>query len=125
MKIRIKGNSIRYRLTKTEVETFCKAGLYKETTDFGNSTFTYALKAKKGIEGLEASFNENTITLYLADKKQLGWDTSNEVGFSDIMDLPNGKQLSLLVEKDFVCLDNTTEDQSDNYPNPKSDTNVC
>jgi hypothetical protein len=24
----------------------------------------------------------------------------------------------LLVEKDFVCLDNTIEDQSDNYPNP-------
>jgi len=29
-----------------------------------------------------------------------------------------GVQLHLLLEKDFVCLDNTAEDQSDNYPNP-------
>jgi hypothetical protein len=26
--------------------------------------------------------------------------------------------LQLLVEKDFTCLDNVDEDQSDNYPNP-------
>jgi hypothetical protein len=26
--------------------------------------------------------------------------------------------LFLLVEKDFKCLDNVAEDQSDNYPNP-------
>jgi hypothetical protein len=28
------------------------------------------------------------------------------------------EKLHLLVEKDFTCLDNVTEDQSDNYPNP-------
>ncbi|AEM71850.1 hypothetical protein Murru_2826 [Allomuricauda ruestringensis DSM 13258] len=125
MKIRIKGNSIRYRLTKTEVETFCKTGSYKETTNFGNSVFTYQLKAKKGIDVLEASFEENTITLYLTDKERSGWATSDRIGFSGTMDLPDGKQLSLLVEKDFVCLDETIEDQSDNYPNPKSDTTKC
>ncbi|WP_067032878.1 DUF7009 family protein [Allomuricauda sp. CP2A] len=125
MKIRIKGNSIRYRLTKTEVETFCETGLYKETTHFGNSVFAYALKAKKGIDTLEASFEENTITLYLTDEERSGWATSNRVGFSGTIDLPNGEQLSLLLEKDFACLDNTTEDQSDNYPNPKSGTNAC
>ncbi len=125
MKIRIKGNSIRYRLTKTEVETFSKTGSYKETTDFGNTVFTYILKAKKDIDVLEAAFNENTITLYLTDKERSGWASSDRVGFSGTMDLPNGKQLSLLLEKDFVCLDETIEDQSDNYPNPKSGTNAC
>lgn len=125
MKIRIKGNSIRYRLTKTEVETFCKAGIYKETTDFGTSMFTYVLKAKKGIDTLEASFEKNTITMYLTDKEQSEWAVSDRIGFSGTMDLPNGEQLSLLLEKDFACLDNTTEDQSDNYPNPKSGNNAC
>lgn len=118
MKIRIKGNSVRYRLTKSEVETFCETGLYQETTDFGNAVFTYALKAKKGIDTLEATFNENTITLYLSDKERSTWGSSDRVGYSNIMDLPNGEQLSLLLEKDFVCLDETIEDQSDNYPNP-------
>lgn len=58
MKIRIKGNSIRYRLTKTEVETFCETGSIKETTTFGNALFTYKLMAKKGVDVLEASFKE-------------------------------------------------------------------
>ncbi|WP_268225733.1 DUF7009 family protein [Sinomicrobium oceani] len=125
MKIRIKGNSIRYRLTKTEVETFSKTGTYKETADFGHSVFSYVLKAKKGIDGLEASFKENTITLYLTDKARSEWAASDRIGFSSTIDLPNGKQLLLLLEKDFACLDNTTEDQTDNYPNPKSDSNAC
>lgn len=33
------------------------------------------------------------------------------------VDGQSGK-VNLLIEKDFVCIDNTTEDQSDNYPNP-------
>ncbi|MFD2099107.1 DUF7009 family protein [Flagellimonas iocasae] len=118
MKIRIKGDSIRYRLTKTEVEIFCKDGSYQETTDFGSVLFTYVLKAKKAIASLEASFENNIITLYLPDEAQATWATSDRVGYQGLMDFTDGKQLSLLVEKDFVCLDETIEDQSDNYPNP-------
>jgi len=125
MKIRIKGNSIRYRLTKTEVETFCKTGVFKESTEFGESTFTYVLQAKKNIDLLWATYTQNTITLYLDDRELSSWATSDRVGYSSTMALPTGEQLSLLLEKDFACLDNTTEDQSDNYPNPKSDTSPC
>lgn len=125
MKIRIKGNSIRYRLTKTEVETFCETGSIKETTTFGNALFTYKLMAKKGVDVLEASFKEKTITMYLSEEERLTWATSDNVGFGTTMDLPHGERLSLLLEKDFVCLDETVEDQSDNYPNPKSGTNTC
>ena len=125
MKIRIKGNSIRFRLTKTEVDTFCKTGSYQETTDFGNKMLTYALQGKKDIDVLEASFTGNAITLYLNDKERSTWAKSDRVGFDGTMDLPNGDQLFLLLEKDFACLDNTTEDQSDNYPNPLSGSNAC
>lgn len=125
MKIRIKGNSIRYRLTQTEVKTFCETGLFKETTDFGNSEFTYVLEAKKDIDCLEASYAEDTITLYLNANRKDEWAASDKVGFSDVMHLPNGQRLSLLLEKDFACLDNTVEDQSDNYANPKSNANAC
>jgi len=38
---------------------------------------------------------------------------TDKVGFENA----DGK-LHLLVEKDFVCLDEVAEDQSDNYPNP-------
>ena len=38
---------------------------------------------------------------------------TDTVGFDGI-----SGQVKLLIEKDFVCIDNTDEDQSDNYPNP-------
>lgn len=48
----------------------------------------------------------------------MNWDKNEIVGFKDDFALKNGEKLSLLVEKDFVCLDERDEDESDNYPNP-------
>ena len=66
MKIRIKGNSIRYRLTKTEVETFCKEGLYEEQTEFKDHIFKYVLRSKNNISHLDADFKNDTITALLS-----------------------------------------------------------
>ena len=121
MKIRIKGNSVRYRLTKTEVDSFCKTGRVAEYTHFPKGKFTYVLQAEEGLEKLEATFGAGTITLFLPQSKRRDWAASETVGFSDTVLLESGQELFLLVEKDFVCLDETIEDQSDNYPNPMSD----
>ena len=118
MKIRINGNSVRYRLTKTEVETFCKTGVYQETTHFLDQTFVYELKADKNIDALQANFVGGAITLYLPAEELNVWATSDKVGYKNIIQAGNGEELSLLLEKDFVCLDEVEEDQSDNYPNP-------
>nr|WP_281543370.1 hypothetical protein [Maribacter aestuarii] len=120
MKIRIKGNSIRYRLTKSEVEGFSKTGINKEITEFDGNTLSYVLKAEEGINNLEANFSNNTITLFFPKSFVENWRASNKVGFSHTLVLNSGNQLDLLVEKDFVCMDETVEDQSDNYPNPKA-----
>lgn len=119
MKIRIKGNSVRYRLTKTEVETFCKKGSFSEQTTFNSNTFTYRLIAKENIPNLEAEFLNDTITLFLPKKETSVWATSNRVSYKNTMILHNAEELHLLLEKDFICMDETVEDQSDNYPNPK------
>ncbi|QCX01712.1 hypothetical protein FGM00_16920 [Aggregatimonas sangjinii] len=118
MKIRIKGNSIRLRLTKSEVAAFCRTGRFEESTDFGNATFHYVLQAKEGIDKMDARLESDTITLFLEKGRSANWHASNEIGFSHTIQRTNGTALSLLVEKDFVCMDETVEDQSDNYPNP-------
>lgn len=118
MKIRIRGNSLRYRLTKTEVETFCATGLYTETTDFNTQKFTYELRAKKNLVELQADFIDRTITVWVPEKETSNWAESSKVGFKNEFKLNTGKTISLLVEKDFVCLDERDEDESDNYPNP-------
>jgi hypothetical protein len=117
MKIRIKGNSIRIRLTRSEVDHFGKDGLIEEHTQFGPSQLAYVLK-QKPQETMSASFENNTVTVIMPSKWAEEWINTERVGYEYTMPLPNGEELYLLVEKDFVCLDNTTEDQSDNYPNP-------
>jgi hypothetical protein len=118
MKIRIKGNSLRYRLTKSEVDHFVSAGCVEEKINFGNSILYYSLK--KSVQNqLSASFNNNEITLYFPSSFINEWINSEQIGFEYNMEVEGSdKPLYLLVEKDFTCLDKTNEDQSDNYPNP-------
>ena len=112
MKIRMKGNSIRYRLSKTDVETFVNTGYLEEVVDFGLQKLIYAIKIQDNLV-LSANFEQNKIIIYLPQLMAQQWETTDVVGF----DGTSGK-LSLLIEKDFQCLDNVMEDQSDNFPNP-------
>lgn len=117
MKIRIKGNSIRYRLTRSEVDRFGKEGLVEESTDFGAGKLNYVLR-KADQPSMTAAISNQTITLSVPQTWAEEWVETERVGYETNMPLPSGDSLYLLLEKDFVCLDNTTEDQSDNYPNP-------
>jgi hypothetical protein len=119
MKIRIKGNSIRFRLTRSEVDEFCEQGYYEDSTVFDKATFAYGVRMEKNLEELSAEFKANTITLKLPEKMAADWDTNNKVGFENTLSSKNGDKLHLLLEKDFTCLENRAEDESDNYPNPK------
>jgi hypothetical protein len=118
MKIRIKGNSLRYRLTRSEVDQFVSKGCVEEDVNFGNSTLYYCLK-KSAQDQLSASFIDNKITLYFPSSFISKWMSPEKIGFEYNMEVPGSNQpLYLLVEKDFTCLDKSNEDQSDNYPNP-------
>ncbi|MCM4169757.1 hypothetical protein KCTC52924_03956 [Arenibacter antarcticus] len=118
MKIRIQGNSIRYRLTRSEVSSLQKSGFIEERTAFNGAHFIYAIKALDNITSLEATFQENTITLLFPMSQNKKWADVERVGYENNMGLEDGQTLRLLLEKDFVCLDERTEDQADNYPNP-------
>lgn len=112
MKIRIKGNSLRYRLTRTEVERFSQEGYLEETTDFGPTRLTYALQNVAAGQ-LTACYEHSNITLYIPNWMTREWTSTERVGFES-----RENDMYLLIEKDFKCLDNVAEDQSDNYPNP-------
>ncbi len=118
MKIRIKSNSIRFRLTKSEVSKLATTGYLEEETLFPNNKFIYALQGTDQANGLTASFANNKITLFIPRSFITEWPNNSEVGIENNMLLPENNTLYLLIEKDFVCLDETAEDQSDNYENP-------
>jgi hypothetical protein len=112
MKIRIKGNSLRYRLTRTDVNRLDKEGYLEEQTNFPGNPLIYALQLTDG-EVMTSSFIDNKITLSMSHKMIAEFIRTDKVGFSN-----HDGAIDLLVEKDFTCLDNVAEDQSDNYPNP-------
>ncbi|RYZ51960.1 MAG: hypothetical protein EOP49_10595 [Sphingobacteriales bacterium] len=120
MKIRIKGNSVRIRLTRSEVERFATEGYIESTTAFVSGTLTYALESRPDSRGheLTADFQNNVITMYMPEGMAKEWVNTSTVGFDTDMDVDNGEKLHLLLEKDFQCLDETVEDQSDNFENP-------
>ncbi|QNK63684.1 hypothetical protein H7F33_04065 [Pedobacter sp. PAMC26386] len=112
MKIRIKGNSLRYRLTRSDLATVTKEGYIEENTDFGQQTLIYALKVTE-TEELKAEFINSQLTLFISAAMVKEFADTDQVGFSH-----QSGPLHLLIEKDFTCLDNVEEDQSDNFPNP-------
>ena len=123
MKIRIKGNSIRIRLSRTEVDSFGSGGYLEERTEFGNGAFVYALQSRDDIADLAATFADDKITVMVPAAITKEWTTTEIVGFDHNMDIGEEKQLFLLIEKDFKCVDAPPgEDQSDNYEHP---TKVC
>jgi len=118
MKIRIQGNSIRIRLSKSEVNQLVTEGNVEEKTSFLNSSFGYCLKSVAGIEELSASYEADQIIMFVPESLLENWPANNVVGFEAHMPIGETDSLYLLLEKDFKCLDNTSEDQSDNFENP-------
>ena len=121
MKLRIKGNSIRFRLTKSEVDYFGKEGNLADEIDFGSSKLAYSINIKIEAKSMSAFFEDNKITVYITEDQANQWVSTEKVGLNSELELKAGGKLYILIEKDFKCLDETIEDQSDNYPNPLSE----
>ncbi|WP_323756144.1 DUF7009 family protein [Roseivirga sp.] len=117
MKLRIQGNSIRVRLTQTEVNQLGEGIDCISHLDFPNSSsLNYRLSV---ATVLGCKFSDNLITISLPETEVRGWATSDHVGIEGDLTLENGDKLSILVEKDFKCLTERAEDESDLFPNPK------
>ena len=118
MKIRIKGASVRLRLSKSEVAGIVDEGFIMDETPFANDTFRYALQRLPDGNQLSADFKDGCITVFVPAPLIKDWDTNSLVSIEANTTLTTGGNLYLLLEKDFQCIDQTTEDQSDNYINP-------
>jgi hypothetical protein len=121
MKLRIQGNTIRLRLSRSEVDTFRKKGYIEEVTDFGARRFTYALnRLRDGIE-MTADFADELMTVHVPEDQAEAWYDTDSVGMENTVDLDGFRSLYILVEKDFKCIGKEgDDDRADNYPNPKS-----
>lgn len=127
MKLRIRDNSVRLRLTQTEVETVNNDGLVKGRVQLaGSNTFVYVLESSPATVKPEAHVSNNVLTVRIPHMEIKEWAESEKVSISSEQNLDDGEQLRILVEKDFSCLaPRAGEDESDMFPNPDVDSESC
>lgn len=115
MKIRIRGNSIRYRLDKKDIQALRDQQQVQESTTIGAGSLLFSIKAANG-EAISLEKNNVQLSLPLTQVQQ--WTETEQVGFSLELPNPDGSILQILVEKDFKCLTERSEDDSQAFDNP-------
>ncbi len=127
MKIRIKDNSIRLRLTQGEVDAMRNDSVVRSRTGFpGGREFCYSLESSPASVSPAAFLSDNAITVRLPETTVLDWATTEQVSITADQILDDGQQLMILVEKDFACLaPRKGEDETDMYPHPNEDKVKC
>ena len=122
MKLRIRDNSLRLRLTQTEVQTLRAAGRVTAATAFpGGASFEYALECDDAISEMSATLHDGNVIVHVPGAMAREWADSDQVSLRSEQSASDGGSLSLLVEKDFACLaPREGEDESDMYPHPQA-----
>ncbi len=123
MKLRIKGNSIRLRLTQPEVAALAAGAAVEERTEFPDGgQFRYRLVSDNTAIQPGATCADGVLTVRLPTDAVTRWARETIVGLEFATPLKSGGELRLLVEKDFACL-NPRRDESDEgtYPHPLGD----
>ena len=122
MKLRIRGNSLRLRLTKGEVATIGEGGAVEETVEFGSDTaqqLVYAIKVKNSIENPTAVFDHGRITIFIPNVQAEKWARTNQIGIEAEKPIDGEKTLRILIEKDFSCLEpRAGEEDADTFAHP-------
>lgn len=123
MKLRIKGNLLRFRLGKSEVQAFAATGKVEQKVRFGlpgQNDLCYLIE-KTADDGFSGSFANGVITVRIPEALVDAWAGSDQIGIEG-RQMNDQTDLRFLIEKDFVCLsDHESEDQSDKYPHPNGE----
>ncbi len=120
MKLRINGKHLRFRLRQHDVATLSKSGSITDRIEFGETAdqqIGYSLQSSSDEE-MKFSFRENMIRIAIPKQVLDKWMSTDQVGIEGELSTGMNKTVSVLIEKDFACLDATDEDNTGTYPNP-------
>ena len=120
MKLRIKDNSIRLRLTQTEVERIGNGDQIHNNLNFPGGERVSYLLVGSAVEDPEIEYKDNRISISIPTEILTKWANSDEVSLLYELSLDHENVLKLLIEKDFACLTpREDEDESDLFSHPE------
>jgi hypothetical protein len=121
LKLRIHGDSLRLRLSRSDVEQFRISGICAASLRFdASSQLTYTLEASSQLTVMEVRYLQDCIRVRLPLDMAEEWAGSDRISLS----LSRAGGPSLLIEKDFQCLhreERNPTDDADAFPNPAGD----
>jgi hypothetical protein len=120
MKLRIKGNSLRLRITPKEMMRLLDTGRVEETIYFAaeeNARLTYALEHTQAAPAMTVRWGPREVVVAIASEEARRWAATADVGLYGEVTTSHGN-LELAIEKDFACLDKSDAENTDTFPNP-------
>ena len=121
MKLRIKGPTLRLRLSQGEIRALLEEGLVEERVPFAAGVdLVYRLRRDAATDEITASFRDGILEIRVPEGDAREWCTTDLVTLAHEQALPDGS-LRITLEKDFACLaPREGEDESDNFPHPQA-----
>lgn len=121
MKLRIKGDSLRLRLTQGEMRELAERGEVADRISFpGGAALGYRLRSTENAKDISASYDDNLIDILIPRALAERWCGTDLVTLSAHQPTAGG-ELRLVLEKDWACLaPREGEDESDHFPHPQA-----
>ena len=121
MKLRMRGNSMRLRLLRAEVDALARGERVVESVGFAPGLrVEYAIAADPDSAQVRATLDGACVTVFVPVAMAQQWAGSEVVGIEHDQAIDAGNMLQILIEKDFACLQ-PREGEEDNgtFINPK------
>jgi hypothetical protein len=120
MKLRIKVNSLRLRVTPSEVNQLLREGVIRGYVQFTSAPEDRLTMRSSVACGLTATvaYHSGNITVSVPQVELKRWAGGDDIGIYSELALGGDQVPSVAVEKDFACLDLSDAENEDTFPNP-------
>lgn len=115
MKLRLRGDTLRLRLRKSDIDTLAAVGRVEERTRFGNRALVYSLNLDDSIPAASADFSDGEVCVKLPRQQGLNWCVSKQTSIVSAGVVP-----AVLIERDFVRSAVEEPDDFDRFMNPRT-----
>lgn len=124
MKLRLRKNSIRLRLLKSEIAQLKEKGFVSEEIRFDtNQSITYTIQVENNKGKITSCFENDKIIISVPSILAKSWIETEKVGLEQYQIINENLGLRILLEKDFICLTRPMDsDNMDSFPNPETKT---
>ena len=113
MKLRFHGDTLRLRLSQSDVTRLGESGCIEDRVQFAPGQALWYSLESADTETIAATFTGDRVRVMLPRAATAHWIASDETGIEGL-----SSTLTIHVEKDFQCLHRNSPEDADSFPNP-------